>query len=268
MPNKLIADAVQVPLTGQEQWNNFTAHHEGRWQGRLIRYDGAGKVLNILDSIRSFTASEERSTFTHALDFRSRIAGDVTQKQWQLTPGAPLIIHPVDPTASLLFNPVPTDVMVAYERTSLKSFYFEPYLISGNQRVSVVVMYKGDSLQPKAFSFFQEVKEGTESPWWSEETDCAIASIAQHKLSGGTEAGVYVTLNEMTRTEIGLLPWEAQADFLSIRFPGGVELLVTPNRFEIPYYAFMGWQPVQTEITRSCTLMYREAERLAEVWAV
>jgi hypothetical protein len=27
-------------------------HHCGRWQGVLVRYDGAGQVLDILDSVR------------------------------------------------------------------------------------------------------------------------------------------------------------------------------------------------------------------------
>jgi len=265
---KTIVHSNQVPLTAQEQWHNFIAHHEGQWQGHLIRYSGTGKLLDRLDSIRRFTASDDRSSFIHALDFRSRITGDAIQKQWDLTAGDPLIIHPVDPTAYLLFNPVPVDVMVGHDRMSLKTFYFEPYLITGNQRVSLVVMYKQDSPQPTAFSLFREVKQGTESPGWMEGTNCAIESIAQFRLPVETETGIYVTLNEMTQTEIGPRSWDAEGEFLHIRFPDHVELFVTPNRFETPYYASMRWQAAPHETTRICTLIYRQADQLAELWAV
>ena len=106
----------KVPLTGQEQWEHFTDHHCGRWQGVLLRYDGAGKVLDVLDSVRSFILSEDWSTVTHSLDFSSRITGTVTRKQWMLTPGNPLITHPVDLSAYLLFNRKPPDIMVGFNQ--------------------------------------------------------------------------------------------------------------------------------------------------------
>jgi hypothetical protein len=96
---------AKVPLTAQQQWETFIADHGARWQGVLIRYDAAGQVLDILDSVRHLLPSDDRQTVTHSLDFRSRMTETVMQKQWVLTVGNPLVIHPVDPEGYLVFNP-------------------------------------------------------------------------------------------------------------------------------------------------------------------
>jgi hypothetical protein len=119
---------AKVPLTAQQQWETFIAHHGGRWQGELVRYDAAGQVLDILDSVRSLIPSDDRQTVTHSLDFRSRMTETVTQRQWVLTLGNPLISHPIDPEAYLLFNPHSSDIMVGHDRTG-SIFYFESYLL-------------------------------------------------------------------------------------------------------------------------------------------
>ncbi|MEG4149445.1 DUF3598 family protein [Microcoleus sp. Pol12B5] len=140
---------AKVPLTAQQQWETFIADHCARWQGVLVRYDAAGQVVDILDSVRSLIPSDDRQTVTHSLDFRSRMTETVTQRQWVLTLGNPLIIHPADPDASLLFNPHSSDIMVGHDRTG-QGFYFEPYLLASGKRTSVVVMYTSapDSPQP------------------------------------------------------------------------------------------------------------------------
>lgn len=161
MSENRLSITAKVPLTAQKQWETLMAHHCGRWQGILVRYDAAGQVLDLLDSVRSFIPSDDRQTVTHSLDFRSRMTETVMQKQWVLTLGNPLIIHPVDPDAYLLFNPDSPDIMVGRDRTGSR-FYFEPYLLASGKRTSVVVMYKSaaNSPQPNMFSFFREIKEG------------------------------------------------------------------------------------------------------------
>lgn len=258
----------KVPLTGQEQWEHFTAHHCGRWQGVLLRYDGAGKVLDVLDSVRSFIPSEDWLTVTHSLDFSSRITGTVTSKQWMLTSGNPLITHPVDPSAYLLFNRKPPDVMVGSKRTG-ETFYFEPYLIAGEKRTSVVVMYKEEnSPQPRILSFFREVKEGSEKPWWSEETMCTIAHTSLLTVPAHSSKETYVSLDEMAQMPVPSQLFDVQGDFLHIQFPDAVDLVVSLNRFETPYYASMWWVPAQDEATRICSLIYRESNQKPEVLSV
>ncbi len=161
MSENRVSITAKVPLTAQQQWETFMADHCARWQGVLVRYDAAGQVLDILDSVRHLIPSDDRQTVTHPLDFRSRMTETVTQKQWVLTLGNPLIIHPVDPEAYLLFNPHSSDIMVGSDRTG-KGFYFEPYLLGSGKRTSVVVIYQStaNSPQPNMFSFFIEIKEG------------------------------------------------------------------------------------------------------------
>lgn len=261
------SSSSKVPLTSQEQWENFTAHHCGRWQGVLLRYDGAGNVLDVLDSVRSFTPSEDRLTVTHALDFSSRMTGTVTRKQWSLAPGNPLIVHPIDPSAYILFNRKPSDVMVGSQRTG-ENFYFEPYLIAGEKRTSVVVMYKNEnSPQPKVFSFFREIREGSEEPWWSEESACTIThtssfTIPAHSLE------TYISLDEMAQMPVSSQMFEMQGNFLHFQFPDAVTLVVSVNRFETPYYASMWWIPPQDEAPHICSLIYRESNQRAEVLSV
>ncbi len=268
MPRGTTSTPSKVPLTGQEQWEHFTAHHCGRWQGVLLRYDGTGKVLDVLDSVRSFTPSEDRLTVTHALDFRSRATGTVRCNQWVLTSGHPLITHPIDPSAYLLFNRKPPDVMVGSNRTG-ETFYFEPYLIAGEKRTSLVVMYgEGNSPQPKLFSFFKEVKEGSEEPWWSEETAFTMTHTSLLTVPAHSPGETYVSLDEMAQMPVPSQLFEVQGDFLHIQFPDAVNLIVSLNRFETPYYASMWWVPDQDKAPHICSLIYREPNQKAEVLSV
>ncbi|WP_445175386.1 DUF3598 family protein, partial [Microcoleus sp.] len=191
MSENRVSITAKVPLTAQQQWETFIADHGARWQGVLVRYDAAGQVLDILDSVRSLIPSDDRQTLTHSIDFRSRMTETVTQKQWVLTLGNPLIIHPFDPEAYLLFNPHSSDTMVGPDRTG-SSFYFEPYLLASGKRTSVAVLYYKDSAnssEPNLFSLFRESKEEVAKPWWSEETHCRIDRVNNLKLPTQTAGG-------------------------------------------------------------------------------
>ena len=194
MSENRVSITAKVPLTAQQQWETFMTDHCARWQGVLVRYDAAGQVLDILDSVRSLIPSDARQTVTHSLDFRSRMTETVTQRQWVLTLGNPLIIHPADPDASLLFNPHSPDTMVGGDRTG-QGVYFEPYLLASGKRTSVVVMYASvpNSPQPNKFSFFREIKEEAAEPWWSQQTHCRIDRVNGLKLPAQTTGGTYVS---------------------------------------------------------------------------
>jgi hypothetical protein len=245
------------------------AHRCGRWQGVLVRYDAAEQVLDILDFVQSFIPSDDRQTVTHSLDFRSRMTETVTQKQWVLTLGNPLIIHPVDPDAYVLFNPPSSDIMVAPDRM-VPRFYFEPYLLAPGKRTSVVVIYQSaaNSLQPNTCSFFREIKEEVAKPWWSEETHCSIDRVNCLKLSAPTTGGTYVSLDEMAQLPVPPQPSEIQGDFLQIQFPDAIELVISNDRFQTPYYASMRWTPDTENTPRSCTLIYEQPEQKPDVFAI
>lgn len=269
MSENRVSITAKVPLTAQQQWETFMADHCGRWQGVLVRYDAAGQVLDILDSVRSLIPSDDRQTVTHSLDFRSRMTETGMQKQWVLTLGNPLIIHPVDPEAYLLFNPHCSDTMVGPDRTG-QGFYFEHYLLAPGKRTSVVVMYKSaaNSPQPNMFSFFREIKEELAEPWWSEQTHCMIDRVNCLKLPAQTEGGTYVSLDEMAQLPVPPQPIEIQGDFLQIQFPDAIEVVLSSDRFNTPYYASMRWTPDTQNTPRSCTLIYEQPEQKADVFAI
>jgi hypothetical protein len=269
MSENRVSITAKVPLTAQQQWETFIADHGARWQGVLVRYDAAGQVLDILDSVRSFIPSDDRQTVSHSLDFRSRMTETVTQKQWVLTLGNPLIIHPLDPEAYLLFNPHSSDIMVGPDRTG-EGFYFEPYLLASGKRTSVVVMYKSaaNSPQPNMFSFFREIKEGGAIPWWSQQTHCRIDRVNGLKLPAQTTGGTYVSLDEMAQLPVPPQPSEIQGDFLQIQFPDAIEVVLSSDRFNTAYYASMRWAPDTNDTLRSCTLIYEQPGQKADVFAI
>ena len=43
------------------QWYRFIEDHGFTWKGILVRYEGDGKISEILDSTRKFTAAEDTS---------------------------------------------------------------------------------------------------------------------------------------------------------------------------------------------------------------
>jgi len=260
---------AKVPLTAQQQWETFIAHHGGRWQGELVRYDAAGQVLDILDSVRSLIPSDDRQTVTHSLDFRSRMTETVTQRQWVLTLGNPLISHPIAPDAYLLFNPHSSDIMFGHDRTG-SIFSFESYLLASGKRTSVVVMYKSatHNPQPNTFSLFREIKEEVAKPWWSQQTHCRIDRVNCLKLPAQTTGATYVSLDEMAELPLPPQPSEIQGDFLQIQFPDAIEVVLSSDRFKTPYYASISWTPDTQNTPPSCTLIYEQPDRKPDVFAI
>ena len=268
MSENRVSITAKVPLTAQQQWENFIAAHGTRWQGVLVRYDAAGQVLDILDSVRSSIPSDDGQTVTHSIDFRSRMTETVTQKQWVVTVGNPLIIHGFDPEGYLLCNPHSSAIMVGQDRTG-SGFYFESFLLASGKRTSVVVMYtSADSPQPNKFSLFKESKEEVGKAWWSQQNHCRIDRVNGLKLPAQTTGGTYVSLDEMAQLPVPPQPIEIQGDFLQIQFPDAIEVVLSSDRFKTPYYASMRWIPDTNDTQRSCTLIYEQPEQKPDVFAI
>ena len=269
MSENRVPITAKVPLTAQQQWENFLANHCTRWQGVLVRYDAAGQVLDLLDSLRTCIPSDDRQTVTHSIDFRSRMTETVTQKQWVVTAGDPLVIHGFDPEGYLLFNPHSSEIMVGHDRTG-SGFYFEPLFVASGKRTSVVVMYTSadNSPQPPKFSCFREIKEGGAKPWWSQQTHCRIDRVNALKLPAQTTDATYVSLDEMAQLPVPPLPSEIQGDFLQIQFPDAIELVISNDRLNTPYYASIRWTPDTEDTPQSCTLIYEQPDRKPDVLAI
>jgi hypothetical protein len=160
--------------------------------------------------------------------------------------------------------------MVGHDRTGSR-FYFEPYLLASGKRTSVVVMYYKDAAnisQPYLFSLFRENKEEVAEPWWSQQTHCRIDRLNGLKLPAQTTGATYVSLDEMAQLPVPPLPSEIQGDFLQIKFPDAIEVVLSSERFNTPYYASMSWTPDTENTPRSCTLIYEQPDRKPDVFAI
>jgi hypothetical protein len=155
-----------------QQWHRFIADHGFVWKGILSRYDGEGRMTEVLNSTRKFTPTPDASEIEHYLCFINRDDPEkVLEKRFIIEKCGPGIIHPIDPDSTIMFSSQSSGIMSRPDRD-----YAEIYLIEGNRRVSTVVFYYPDSDEEinkrrglAKISLFREVKQ-EESPLpWSEE---------------------------------------------------------------------------------------------------
>ncbi|EDX71070.1 hypothetical protein MC7420_4257 [Coleofasciculus chthonoplastes PCC 7420] len=155
-----------------QQWHRFIADHGFVWKGILSRYDGKGRLTEVLNSTRKFTPASDASEIEHYLCFINRDDPEkVMEKRWMIEKCGPGIIHPVDPDSTIMFSSQSSGIMSRPGRE-----YAEIYLIEGNRRVSTVISYYPDSYEEinkrcglANISLFREVKQEESSFPWSEE---------------------------------------------------------------------------------------------------
>lgn len=159
-----------------QQWHRFIADHGFLWKGILSRYDGEGRLTEVLNSTRKFTPASDASEIEHYLCFINRDDPEkVIEKQWMIEKCRPGVIHPVDPESTVMFSSQSSGIMS--RPISIKGRkYAEIYLIEGNRRVSTVISYSSDSEEEinkrsalANMSLFREVKQEESSLPWSEE---------------------------------------------------------------------------------------------------
>ncbi|WP_245911851.1 DUF3598 family protein [Brunnivagina elsteri] len=143
----------------------------------MSRYDGEGRITEVLNSTRKFTPASDVSEIEHYLCFINRDdTSKVIEKQWTIEKCTPAIIHPVDRESTAMFSSHFSGVMSKPRRENGVN-YAEIYLNEGNRRVSTVITYsrpdRSEETNSKCvltrISLFREVKQ-EESPFpWSEE---------------------------------------------------------------------------------------------------
>ncbi|MEO1429280.1 MAG: DUF3598 family protein [Cyanobacteria bacterium J06633_8] len=149
-----------------EQWYRFIADHGFTWKGILSRYDGEGKITEVLDSTRKFTPASDASEIEHYLNFvNSEDSSKAIEKQWIIEKCEPGIVHPVDPESTIMFSSQGSGIMSRPGRE-----YAEIYLIEENFRISTVISFnpKNECMLAK-ISLFRETKQEESSFPWSKE---------------------------------------------------------------------------------------------------
>jgi hypothetical protein len=160
--------------------------------------------------------------------------------------------------------------MVGGDRLRPGNFYFEPYLRVKEKRVSVVVMYRSSEIiaQPNLISLFREVRADESAPWWSMDTGCSIQPLSQFNLLTAASETTQVSLENLQYRLIALESRSITGDFLQIQFPDGIDLVVSRDRVQTPYYASLKWTAEPEQVTRSCSLLYDQPNQAAELLAI
>ncbi len=213
-----------------QQWYRFIADHGFTWKGILSRYDGEGKLTEVLNSTRKFTPRLDASEIEHYLCFINRDEpSKVLEKQWTIEKCAPGIIHPVNPDSTAMFSSYLSGVM-SRPRKENDVNYAEIYLKEGNRRVSTVITYHPDSEETNSkcvlakISLFREIKpEESSFPWSVEKPEVTTQEYPHVQVTNssmlrfGTFDEIPVSNEAVDWTEEGRLIFD---------FPDGISLNV------------------------------------------
>jgi len=174
-----LSQTNQSQETNFQQWNRFIADHGFTWKGILSRYDGEGRITEVLNSTRKFTPALNASEIEHYLCFINRDdTSKVIEKQWTIEKCTPGIVHPVDPESTAMFSSHFSGVMSKPRREDGVN-YAEIYLNEGNRRVSTVIAYSRSDGSEETnsrcvlarISLFREVKQESSFPWSEQEPE-------------------------------------------------------------------------------------------------
>lgn len=163
MNNQLVEDELY------QQWYRFIEEHGFTWKGILTRYEGNGKISEILDSTRKFTSAEDASSVEHYLCFANKEdPSKVLERNFIVEKCGPGIIHPVDPKSIVMFSSHGSGLMSrALDEEDVN--YVEIYLNVDNRRMSIVIFYDPDQYTLSRMSLFREVKHTESNFPWSED---------------------------------------------------------------------------------------------------
>jgi hypothetical protein len=129
-------------------------------------------------------------------------------------------------------------------------------------------MYRGSEAvaQPNLFSLFREVEAERQESWWSEDTSCKLDSLTELRLLGFKKT-TQVKLETLTYRLVDFECIEFSGNFLQVQFPDGIELVVSRDRCQTPYYGALKWTVAHKQITRTCSLLYLQPDKPAEILA-
>lgn len=156
-----------------QQWKRFIHDHGFTWKGILSRYDGQGKLTEVLNSTRKFTPSLDQSEIEHYLCFINKDdPSKVFENKWMIEKCKPGIIHPIDPESTIMFSSQSSGIMGRPRRENNVN-YAEIYLIQDHRRMSLVVRYQPDDSEIPVLSnisLFRETNQLESSFPWSNQT--------------------------------------------------------------------------------------------------
>lgn len=252
-----------------EQWHRFIADHGFTWKGILSRYDGEGKITEVLDSTRKFTCASDASQIEHYLHFvNSEDSSKAIEKQWIIEKCGPGIIHPVDPESTIMFSSQGSGIMSRPGRE-----YAEIYLIKDNFRISTVISYnpKNECVLAR-ISLFREAKQDESSfPWSKEKPEITNREYPNIKVINSSILQ-FGSFDEISLSNDIAVDW-IEENRLIFNFPDGISLNVpktlepsdetniilswkySDNRVKRAIAQFSSDAPGANLITQECTII-------------
>ena len=219
-----------------QQWYRFIADHGFTWKGILSRYDGEGRITEVLNSTRKFTPAPDASEIEHYLCFINRDdPSKILEKRWIIEKSAPGIIHPVNPDSTTVFSSYLSGVMSRPPKENDVN-YAEIYLKEGNRRVSTVISYYPDNPEEinskcvlSKISLFREIKqEECNFPWSKEQPKIITREYPRLRVINSSMLR-FGTFDEISVSN-DAVDW-SEENRLIFNFPDGVSLNV-PKTFQ------------------------------------
>ncbi len=262
-------DRVEQKENNFEQWHRFITDHGFTWKGILSRYDGEGKITEVLDSTRKFTCASDASQIEHYLHFiNNEDSSKSIEKQWIIEKCEPGITHPVDPESTIMFSSQGSGIMSRPGRE-----YAEIYLIEGSFRISTVISYnpKNECVFAR-ISLFREAKQEESSfPWSKEKPEITNREYPNIKVINSSMLR-FGTFDEISLSNDIAVDW-IEENRLIFNFPDGISLNVpttlepgdetniilswkySGNRIKRAIAEFSSNSPGANLITQECTIV-------------
>lgn len=266
---KGLSENEKLEKSNFEQWYRFIADHGFTWKGILSRYDGEGKITEVLDSTRKFTCASDASQIEHYLHFvNSEDSSKSIEKQWIIEKCGPGIIHPVDPESTIMFSSQGSGIMSRPGRE-----YAEIYLIKDNFRISTVISYnpKNECVLAR-ISLFREAKQDESSfPWSKEKPEITNREYPNIKVINSSILQ-FGSFDEISLSNDIAVDW-IEENRLIFNFPDGISLNVpktlepsdetniilswkySDNRVKRAIAQFSSDSPGANLITQECTIV-------------
>ena len=214
-----------------QQWHRFIADHGFTWKGILSRYDGEGRITEVLNSTRKFTPASDASEIEHYLCFiNCDDPSKVVEKRWIIKKCAPGIVHPINPDSTTMFSSYLSGLMSRPLKANDVN-YAEIYLSEGNRRVSTVISYYSQKTNSKCalakISLFREIKQEESSfPWSKERPEITTREYPRLQVINSSMLR-FGTFDEISLSN-DAVDW-LEEDRLIFNFPDGVSLNVPKN---------------------------------------
>ena len=235
-------------------WHAFWRHHLGEWNGRWTRYSPSGEVVETFGSTRSFSADPARMAIAQINRYRHPDGRSITE-QWKYNikdhSHKEGFAHPASESMrGIAFDNGAAAWLIPHHQGN-QFFPFELFLMRGDIRHSVGVVYGRDGLLLRTASIREHRQNPLEIPWSS-----ATEQVDPWMIDGQWQGKERQICPDLTRLPVQASRWKWEAiestehqsdhffpDQIILRCP---DRLIKGQPFSITVYWLESKQQLQT----------------------